>query len=116
MNDLDIPILKKSYDLYKTFHEYRKLMPKCDRFTLYERCECTMINILEFIFEAGYAKGADKTKLLEQGSVQLNLLRLLIRLLKDIKSIDSKKYIVLQQIIDEIGRMLGVWIRSSIVR
>jgi hypothetical protein len=24
MNDIDIPILKKSYELYKTFHEFRK--------------------------------------------------------------------------------------------
>ena len=39
MNDFDIPIFKRAYDLYKTFHEYRKLIPKQDRFTISERCE-----------------------------------------------------------------------------
>ena len=27
MNDIDIPILKKSYDLYKTLNEYRDMIP-----------------------------------------------------------------------------------------
>ena len=32
--------------------------------------------------------------------------------MKDIKSIDNKKYLALQTTIDEIGRMLGGWIKS----
>ena len=33
MNEIEIPILKKSYDLYKAFHEYRGAVPKQDRYT-----------------------------------------------------------------------------------
>ena len=113
MNDLDIPILKKSYDLYKTFHEYRKVIPKCDRFTIYDRSECVIIDIIESLIEAGYVSKANKVVILERASLKLNLLRFFIRLMKEVKAIDSKKYIVLQTIIDEIGRMLGGWIRSS---
>jgi hypothetical protein len=28
MNDNDVPILRKIHELYKTFHEYRNLVPK----------------------------------------------------------------------------------------
>lgn len=45
--------------------------------------------------------------------VKLNVLRVLIRLTKDVKAIDNKKYIALETNIDEIGRMLGGWIRST---
>ncbi len=109
----DIPILKKSYDLYKAFHEYRKLVPKAERFTIYEQCERTLLDIIEHLFEVGQRKGVDKAAILEKVSVKLNLLRFLIRLMKETKSLDTKKYIVLQEMIDEIGRMLGGWIRSS---
>ncbi len=113
MNENDIPILKKSYELYKTFHDYRKIVPKAERFTVYERSETTILDILECFFEAGYTKGVGKTVLLEKASVKLNLLRFLFRLMKETKTFDNKKYVALQAIIDEIGRMLGGWIRST---
>lgn len=113
MNENDIPIIKKSYELYKTFHDYRKIVPKAERFTVYERSETTILDILEYFFEAGYTKGASKVILLEKASVKLNLLRFLFRLMKETKTFDNKKYVALQAVIDEIGRMLGGWIRSS---
>ena len=116
MNELDIPILKKSFELFKTFHEYRKLVPKAERFTVYERSENIIIDIIEYFIEAGYGKNAYKALILEKASVKLNTLRFFVRLLKEIRSFDSKKYIVLQEMIDEIGRMLGGWIRSSTAR
>jgi len=50
---------------------------------------------------------------LKEASLKLNVLRVFVRLLKDIKAIDSKKYVTLETMVDEIGRMLGGWIRSS---
>ena len=46
MNETDIPILKRTYDLYKLFHEYRKIIPKQDRFTVYERSENVILDVL----------------------------------------------------------------------
>ena len=94
------------------FHEYRKSVPKHDRHTIYERAERVLLAIIEGLFLAGYSKQVNKTTTLERASAQLNLLRLLVRLMKDTKTLDSKKYVRLQEIIDEIGRMLGGWIRS----
>lgn len=113
MTDADIPILKKSYDLYRTFNEYRKLVPKVDRHTLYERSENAILDMVECILEAGYSKSGDKVVILDRASMKLNLLRFLIRLMKETRSIDTKKYTALQSHIDEIGRMLGGWIRSQ---
>lgn len=113
MNDTDIPILKKSYELYQTFHGYRRLIPKSERFTVYERSENLIVDVIEFFLEAGYTKGSQKVVLLEKASVKLNTLRFFIRLMKETKSLDIKKYTILQEIIDEIGRMLGGWLRSS---
>ena len=112
MNDLEPSVLKKTYDLYKTFHEYRKVISKIDRFTIFERSENLIIDVIELSNEAGYGKGSNKVVILDRASVKLNTLRLLIRLMKDTGSLDLKKYATLQTVIDEIGRMLGGWIRS----
>ena len=112
MNDIDIPILKKTYDLYQTLDDYRKVIPKQHRFTVFSRAEESVLDILEKFYEAGYVNGANRSVILDRASAKLNMLRLFVRLLKDTKALDAKKYIILQTAIDEIGRMLGGWIRS----
>ena len=104
------------YELYKIFHEYRKVISKIDRFTIFERSENIIIDIVELLLEAGYSRAANKNIVLEKASAKLNTLRFFIRLMKDTKALDNKKYINLQEMIDEIGRMLGGWIRSNINR
>ncbi len=116
MNDVDIPILKKTYELYSTFHQYRRIVPKADRFTVYTRSENLIVDIIELFLEAGYTKSANKSVILEKASVKLNTLRFFIRLMKETKVFDLKKYTILQEKIDEIGRMLGGWIRSETSR
>lgn len=113
MNDLDIPILKKTCELYKVFHEYGRSVSKQDRFTIYERSENLLLDMTEALLSAGYAGRANKIDTLEIASTKLNVLRFFIRLMKEMRTIDNKRYIVLQEHIDEIGRMLGGWIRSS---
>lgn len=112
MNDFDIPIFKKTYDLYKAFHEYRKVVPKQDRFTIFERSESAVLDVLECIMQASGESKKEKLPTLERASLKLNMLRVFTRLMKDIKTIDGKKYMNAEAAIDEIGRMLGGWIRS----
>lgn len=112
-NELDIPIFKKCYDLYKAFYGYRADVSKQDRYTIWQRSENTILNVLESILLASQSNKTEKLPVLEAASMKLNLLRVLIRLTKDVKAIDNKKYIALEANLDEIGRMLGGWIRST---
>lgn len=113
MEDLDIPIFKKTYDLYKTFYGYRDSVTKQDRYTIWQRCENIILDILEGILAASQTYKMEKLPALERASVKLNFLRVFFRLMKEVKAIDNKKYAVLQQLVDEIGRMLGGWIKST---
>lgn len=114
MDDFDIPIFKQTYDLYKTFYSYRTIIPKQDRYGIYERCEALILDVLEGILAGSkLPKGTEKAAVLDRASIKLNFLRVFIRLMKETKTIDAKKYIALETAIDEIGRMLGGWIRST---
>lgn len=112
MNNNDVPVLNKSYELYKLFHEYRKVIPKQDRFTIYEKSENVILGTIELLLEASYGNKERKMVILEKASVKLNVLRFLVRLMKETKTFDLKKYTAIEMIIDEIGRMVGGWIRS----
>jgi len=113
MNDLDIPIFKKTYELYKEFYSFRLSVPKQDRYTLWQKCESLLIEVLEGILFASQQTKPEKLPTLEKTSIKLNFLRVCIRLMKDVKAIDDKKYILTEAHLDEIGRMLGGWIKST---
>ncbi len=114
--EFDIPIFKKVYDLYKTFYAFRTTVPKQEKYTVWQKSENLILEILEGILSASYKHKFEKTPILEKTSLKLNVLRVLIRLMKDIKAIDNKKYSLLEENIDEIGRMLGGWLRSTVSR
>ena len=111
MND-DIPIFKKTYDLYKDFYQLRLSVSKQDRYVLWQRCENVLIDILEGILFASQQSKTDKLPTLEKTSIKLNFLKVCIRLMKDTGAISDKKYITIEAKLDEMGRMLGGWIRS----
>ena len=113
MDEFDIPIFKKTYELYKTLYSYRTTVAKQDRYTVWQRCETVTLDIVEHLLAASQSVKSEKLPSLEKTSVKLNLLRVLVRLSKEVKAIDAKKYIVLQERIDEIGKMLGGWIKAS---
>ncbi|HEY5221403.1 MAG TPA: diversity-generating retroelement protein Avd [Candidatus Paceibacterota bacterium] len=113
MDDFDIPIFKKAYDLYKAFYGYRESINKQDRHTIWLRSENIILDILEGILSASQAYGGEKLPTLEKVSVKLNLLRIFVRLMKETRTIDMKRYVTLETLIDEIGRMLGGWIKSA---
>ena len=113
MEDFDIPIFKKAYDLYKDFYGFRNGVPKQDRFAIWQRCEDIILEILESIIYASQLSKAEKLPVLQKASLKLNFLRVFLRLCKETKALDIKKYIHLEEGVDEIGRMLGGWIKST---
>lgn len=113
MNEsFDTPIFTKTYEFYKEIYSLRVTIPKSDRYAVWQRVENTTLEILENILVAIGLPKNEKTGILEEASKKLNILRVFVRLSKDVKAIDNKKYIILQEKLDEIGRMLGGWIRS----
>jgi four helix bundle protein len=112
MDTFDIPIFKKSYDFYRHLNELRVQIAKQDKHTLWQRLENTALSVLEGILRASSLSKNEKLPILESASHDLNVTRVFIRLAKDTKMIDLKRYEEFERQIDEIGRMLGGWIRQ----
>lgn len=107
-----IPILKKTIDLYKLYYGYAQLFPKKDKYTLGATCEKYIIKIVELLITASYLPKETKLPLIKSANNKFETLKIFIRLLKELNIIDQKKYLILQTLIQEIGRMFGGWIKS----
>jgi hypothetical protein len=98
--------------ILSAMHGYQRSIPKLERFTLWQKCENSALTVLEGLLQVGYVPLERRADLLTKVSAHVDMLRVFLRLAHDTKTIDQKKYIALQAITDEIGRMLGGWLKS----
>jgi len=109
----DTPIFTKTYGLYKNFYSNLSSFPRKDRYTLGQKCETVLLNLLEAIILASNLSKQEKLPVLRQASIKVDLLRVFFKLGKDLKIIDNKKYIEFENSINEIGKMVGGWIKTT---
>lgn len=108
----EAPILKKIFDFYKIFYQCVKIFPKKDQYSLGKRCEDYLLLFMECVVLAASLPKERKLKALEVANMKFDMLKIFIRLAHELKMIDNKKYLALGTEIQEIGKMLGGWIRS----
>ena len=108
-NTENTAIFKKIYDLILLIYQYVRLFPRQDKFILGERIENAAIDLLESTIKANQLQ--DKVSLLLDVNTKLDILRVYIRLAKDLRLLDIKKYEDISGHITEIGKMLGGWIK-----
>jgi len=103
-------IFQKVYDLIKEVYQDCNNFPKSQRFILGQRIENTAVNILEGIVVANSEE--KKLSTILKVSVEIEKMRIFLRLSKDLAFLAFKRYEVLSAKLDEIGRMCGGWIKS----
>jgi hypothetical protein len=109
----DIPLIHKISEFYKLFHQHLKLFPKTEKYSLGQKIESLTLEILELCFKITYSAKTEKIQLLKSVDAKVHLLKNLIRLAQEIKALDNKKYLMLQEQLQEIGKMIGGWIKYS---
>lgn len=104
-------ILQKTKDLtaylYVSFVKY----PKYEKMGFVSDYKKTLFQFLALIITA--QKKYYKKTTLQDADVQLELLRLFNDLSYDLKFIDEKRYLLVTNMTNEIGRLLGGWIQSQ---
>ena len=92
-------------------HSYHHQIPKAARYTLWQKSEQTALDLIEALIQTSYKQEEERIQALYEISNKLDLLKVLIRLAKDTRAIDNKQYVQIQSIIQEIGKMIGGWIK-----
>ncbi|HEY4694827.1 MAG TPA: diversity-generating retroelement protein Avd [Candidatus Nanoarchaeia archaeon] len=108
----DVPIFQKLYDFYKELYLAQNKFPKAHKYTLGQTLSNNSLELFELLFLAG-RRQEQKLDLLEKADAKLESLKTLLRLAKDTQCIDNNKYLQLESFLQEIGKMLGGWIRHT---
>jgi len=104
--------VQKLVNAYKLWHEFLPHFPKTSRYTLGSKIDSLFIETTESVIKAFHSGKGEKLIYLIQASVKLDLLKFFLQIAWEIKALDNKKYIRLSEKLDEIGRMLGGWLKS----
>ncbi len=108
-----LPILEKTYELILWIYPAINKFPKSQRFVLGQRIENALLKIVEEIIEMRIIRGEkEKLEHLQKISTEMDKLRMLIRISKDLKFMKVKQYIFATGKINEMGKMLGGWIKN----
>ncbi|MEK7138816.1 MAG: four helix bundle protein, partial [Patescibacteria group bacterium] len=108
-----VSITHRLCDIYKLFHEYLKLFPKEEKFSIGVKIESVILEALGHIISASYKSKYNKRELLTKASDSTDLLKITLRLAYETGSINKQKYLILEEKVVEAGKMIGGWLKST---
>jgi hypothetical protein len=107
----ELAVITKTYDFILWSCNHTGKFPRNHRFVLGERIERNLYDLLDLLLRAKYNR--TRQALLEQANLTLEILRFQIRLGKDLQCLKVECYGFAAKAIDEIGKLVGGWLKSS---
>ena len=104
-----LPVLERLKSAYLLWYEYYQILPKLHRHTLGGRIDILFVEAIEAIASATFLSKTEKQPWVRLAIRKLDTLKVLLLVLWETKSLDTKKYAALSVPLDEVGRMLGGW-------
>jgi hypothetical protein len=103
-------VLTKMHDLLVYVVPQLGKFPRDQKFVLGDRIEVKLLEILELCVRAYYTR--DKRAHLVEANMTLEVVRRLVRLAHALRLFSTHTYGVISGQVDEVGRMVGGWLRS----
>jgi four helix bundle protein len=102
------PIFSKTFDLLAWLIPATLKFPKSQRFVLAKRVQDAALNFYEAITAAAISTGG-KGHYLEQADIELQRLRLYLRLSHQLGLLSMGQYEHVSRMVVEVGKLLGGW-------
>ena len=107
----ELSVVTKAYDLVLWSCHHTSRFPRSHRFVLGGRIERHLYDLLETLIQARYTR--ERQGLLGRANLTLEVLRFQMRLARDLQCLKVKSYGHAAKAIDEIGRLVGGWLKSG---
>lgn len=106
----ELKILQKTYDLMQYLYLTLQQYPKSEKYALAADTKLAAYELLRLIITAN--KRYHKKTTMQDADIQLDILRHLVRLGKDLGFMSIKRFEVLSGHTTEIGKMIGGWMKT----
>ena len=106
-----LPVYKASYDFLVELFRFTKDFSREYKYTLGESIKKETIEMITNIYRANsnYSKAA----IIQSARENVEVIRLYLRLLKDLKQVNLKKFVCLNEKVESVSRQLSAWQRSK---
>jgi hypothetical protein len=96
-------------EVYALWYSYLLIVPKTHRHSLGARIDTLFIQTIEATATASFLVAAEKLPYIKLAIRKLDTLKLLLMILWETKSLETKRYINLSEKLNDTGKMLGGW-------
>lgn len=107
------PIVQNICGLYELAHRKVSGFPKHERYSVGEKIENAILDCAELAIAANIVTKYEKEKYLVRLGAKIDLLKILCRLIFNLKFIDWPAYLELEKRLKELGKMTGGWIKYA---
>ncbi len=109
---LELAVIRGAYALNLELARRVEKFPRHQRAGLGADLTCHARDVLEHLLRANFATADEKTALLNEANVALELLRFLLRLAADLHTYPITAHGHVLRLADDVGRQVGGWLRS----
>ncbi|MEI7621900.1 MAG: four helix bundle protein [Candidatus Moraniibacteriota bacterium] len=107
----NLPVFKTSYDLLLELFQTANNFSRDYKHTLGEEIKKETISMMLCIYRANKSFSTRKNQI-EQAREKIETIRVMLRILKDLKQLNLKKFISLNEKIESVSKQLVLWENS----
>lgn len=111
----DMVILARTFDLLTWLLPHVEKFPKAQRYLVVQRLGNALLDFQESLFHANAQRDERRLARLRDADAQLTTLRLYVRLAFQWRWLSEGQYEHVSKLIEEIGRLLGGWLKQTVV-
>ena len=105
-----LPVYKASYDLLVDLFRFTKDFSREYKYTIGESIKKETIEMITNIYRAN--SSYDKEAFIRSARENVEVIRLFLRLLKDLQQVGLEKFVGLNEKIESVSRQLSAWHKS----
>ncbi|OVE79376.1 hypothetical protein BVY01_02750 [bacterium I07] len=106
----ELPVYKASYDLLLEIFRFTKEFNKDFKYTVGESLKKETLELITLIYRAN--SKADKWQTLQTAREKIEVIRLFVRLMKDLKQISLQRFVQVNQRVENVSKQLTGWQKS----
>lgn len=106
-----LPVYKTSYDLLLELFRFTKDFNKEYKYTIGESIKKEIMNMITNIYRANSRR--EKLPHISNARENIEVVRVFLRLLKDLKQVNTKKFVKLNDLCESVSKQLVAWERYN---
>ena len=106
----ELPVYKASYDLLVEIFQFTKNFNREFKFTVGESLKKETLELITLIYRANSRR--DKYQVLQEARERIEVIRLFVQLLKDLKQIGLKKFVQINKQVENVSKQLTGWLQK----